>query len=88
MATVSGGIKINRAVAISITNGSVSYTAPANGYAIVQINGTGSFNSGGTGGAVSASTITSIYIGPSQVLGLTATTGNTIGADGVEFVNG
>lgn len=92
-------IKVNAAVSASQTanNSTVTlYTAPANGYAIVQLY----FGTVATGGSASVAgrivliaaanaTAYGIYIGPSQALTVTSNAPGNVNllASGVEFVN-
>jgi hypothetical protein len=88
-------IKVNAAVSGSGTAGSGGnaniYTAPANGYAIVQVGvSTGGFGSWQVGGrAVAAGSTIHFYVGPNQTV--TAINGsgfsNTAVCSGVEFIN-
>ena len=107
MATVSGGIKINGAVSASGTaNNSTSaafYTAPATGYAIVNVSYTNT-GSGAiqvlvagrkvlfpTSGNISGpqNSAFNIYVGPSQAVTCFAAVSTTITVEitGVEFIN-
>lgn len=79
-------IKVNAAISNTASNATL-YTAPANGYAVVQVN----LPTGGqvtVGGVVAfqsgASLNNQLYIGPSQSA---VAVGNNITISGVEFIN-
>ena len=93
-------IKMNAAVSASSTAtfGNTMYTAPANGYAIVNVNKAGGVgNATITVGGVRINTATasplayqSIYIGPSQSFAWSSGAAEAAGMitiSGVEFVN-
>ena len=87
-------LKVNAAISASTSISATLYTAPANGYAIVNL--TASSSAGGTtitiGGrnVISVTTATVLgqtaYVGPSQSVVATIGTGNAQ-ISGVEFVN-
>lgn len=88
-------LKVNAAVSNSSSvNGTTLYTAPANGYAVVNL--TLSATAGTTTAAVGTRTVLAvtatgtvyqqIFIGPSQALVITLTTGSGQ-VSGVEFIN-
>ena len=89
-------IKVNGAVSASSGSSANLYTAPSNGYAIVNlttINSTGTTSvTVGTRTVQSISSSTAvygqqIYIGPSQVIAVTVSATGSAQISGVEFVN-
>lgn len=84
MASILQSIKVNAAIEVQ---GS-TYTAPATGYAIVQIYGNSMSDSGAIGGRtvfdLTAGSVQgqTLYIGPSQTISLSGAT-----ITGVEFIN-
>jgi hypothetical protein len=103
MATYSnGGLRVNAGVAFSVTATSgvyqTLYTAPANGYAILQIRAEPGASTtvtitiatkllSQTVGSTPTS-YTSVYVGPSQVVQGTGVSSTTFHVTGVEFING
>jgi hypothetical protein len=84
-------IKVNAAVGATFaTNGTV-YTAPADGYAIVNLVLSGGFNAtvqvGGRNILSTASTQNTVYIGPSQSLVVSFYSAGTLWISGVSFIN-
>lgn len=94
-------IKVNGAISAGNSLGQISgtlYTAPSNGYGIVNFRSVGSANitsltiAGRTFSTniTAAQIIYSIYVGPSQSLSWTSSAGlaaNTVEVFGVEFIN-
>lgn len=90
-------IKINAAV--SATNSSTSatitlYTAPANGYAVIQLHdtvgGVGNFFTiGGRTVVIGTTAVSGFYVGPSQavVINRPGAVNSAASISGVEFVN-
>lgn len=86
-------IKVNAAVSAnnSSTSGTI-YTAPANGYAIVNILNSNAANTVSIGGQLVISAVlinpsNIFYVGPSQAITYAAGAINQIRISGVEFVN-
>lgn len=94
-------IKVNGAISAGNAVGAISgtlYTAPSNGYGIVNFRSNGSANI--TSLTIAGRTFTNsltgtqilyaLYVGPSQSLSWTSSTGlsaNTVEVFGVEFIN-
>lgn len=85
-------IKINAAVTGSGTSGTI-YTAPASGYAILNVRLSGS-NQGITVGGIqtitnqaATSTPYTIYVGPSQAVAVTTDSTGSVQVTGVSFIN-
>ena len=90
MATFSNNIRVNAAVANSTTSTAAVtlYTAPSNGYAILnaRTEGTRIINVGGI--SVGSTVDKIIYVGPSQVIQAAASgAGSFAAVTGVEFIN-
>lgn len=88
MATLNVAIKVNAAVAFNSFN-TTFYTAPANGYAILNIVFAASGSALTVAGvpitpASGTTVINSLYVGPGQAV---ATSGGTCQGVGVSFVN-
>jgi hypothetical protein len=95
MATYTSGPKVNAAVSATRSTNGTMYTAPSNGYAIlnyyISTNNAGDITvasnvaANGVSGAPQKGTI---YVGPSQVVAAANIAGTTgINLSGVEFVN-
>jgi len=92
MATIGNAFEINAAVSNSRTSTGTLYTAPATGFAIVNLatfgGGASTFTVDGRRVHVGTeSYVQGIYVGPSQVLAVTIGGGETAQVSGVEFVN-
>lgn len=94
--TLSPAIKVNAAIAVTQNTVTSLYTAPATGYAIVNIWITnGSLVTLTLGGltllsnpGTDALTFYSVYIGPSQALAISVNAGGrAVNVTGVEFIN-
>jgi hypothetical protein len=84
-------IKVNAAVGNTVTGNGTVYTAPADGYAIVNLVLSGSWGGtvrvGGRDLLSNATTQNTIYIGPSQSLVVSSYSAGTLNISGVEFIN-
>lgn len=86
-------IKVNGAIDSSITSSATMYTAPANGYAI--INAVITSSTAGASIAIAGNTLISsvlgypvvLYVGPSQSVVGSISTSGAMNINGVEFIN-
>lgn len=91
-------LKVNGAVSATMSGSGTLYTAPASGYSVIQLGTTSNsvwtitigsrnvaigYSTNGSGSAVRT-----FYVGPSQAVAATLTSGSgALEASGVEFVN-
>jgi hypothetical protein len=85
-------IKVNAAVNASRSSLGTVYTAPANGYAIVQVYDNLNGNINMPGAALlnqlnGQAGLTQFYLGPGQYIEISSYTAGTVYVYGVEFVN-